>query len=632
MSVDTREILTRIALKLDTYENWSKVSEEGKGGNLVLLPGEIGLCEIPGTTKTVVENGKNVSVTTAPTILFKVGTSEKKAFKDLPWASAKAADVYKWAKASEVKLSNDKKKIIFVGGNEDGSDLTLEMNYMNLSDVQAITNPLAERLAALETAVNGAEGVTGVTDTLASLDERLDAIEGDNGTVATALTTAKAYTDEREVEIKKYADQAEADAKSYADGLAATNKGLIDGVDAKVTAHATTLETHGTSIQTNADEIARVEREYKAADQAIDKKLGGSYSESATVAAAIADAKQAGTDAATAVTNLTNGQVKLNKEKSEDNASKITAMDAAYKAADKGLSDRLDKVEAFFDGAAEDSEGLNDALDTLKEIQEFINTDGTTADAMVKDIAQNKQDISDNKSAIDALKSIVDLESGSGGLKTTLENMQSEIDRNEGNITSLQDIVDGYSTKGSIKTAVEKAQTDATNAGTAAATADSKAVNAQTRIGVVETLVNNETTGVAANAKKAADNAADIKSLQDLTSDYNTVKKTANDLKAIVVDGDNSNAKLRADIGTLQSVVNDGTKGNAQLYTDLQALTSTVTNANTGLAKAHELIGKLDSRMAVVEDNFLKVADQLIFQCGTSDTNLFTYNDSTIMP
>ena len=632
MSVDTREILTRIALKLDTYENWSKVSEEGQGGNLVLLPGEIGLCEIPGTTKTVVENGKNVSVTTAPTILFKVGTSEKKAFKDLPWASAKAADVYKWAKASEVKLSNDKKKIIFVGGNEDGSDLTLEMNYMNLSDVQAITNPLAERLAALETAVNGAEGVTGVTDTLASLDERLDAIEGDNGTVATALTTAKAYTDEREVEIKKYADQAEADAKSYADDLAATNKGLIDGVDAKVTAHATTLETHGTNIQANTDEIARVEREYKAADQAIDKKLGGSYSESATVAAAIADAKQAGTDAATAVTNLTNGQVKLNKEKSEDNASKITAMDAAYKAADKGLSDRLDKVEAFFDGAAEDSEGLNDALDTLKEIQEFINTDGTTADAMVKDIAQNKQDISDNKSAIDALKSIVDLESGSGGLKTTLENMQSEIDRNEGNITSLQDIVDGYSTKGSIKTAIEKAQTDATNAGTAAATADSKAVNAQTRIGVVETLVNNETTGVAANAKKAADNAADIKSLQDLTSDYNTVKKTANDLKAIVVDGDNSNAKLRADIGTLQSVVNDGTKGNAQLYTDLQALTSTVTNANTGLAKAHELIGKLDSRMAVVEDNFLKVADQLIFQCGTSDTNLFTYNDSTIMP
>lgn len=94
-------IQTRLSLKIDTYANWTNVSVAGKGGNLVLNKGEVGFCEIPAG---------NGAATTAPTVLFKVGTydgvndSTKVAFKDLKWASALAADVYDWAKKPQAEF------------------------------------------------------------------------------------------------------------------------------------------------------------------------------------------------------------------------------------------------------------------------------------------------------------------------------------------------------------------------------------------------------------------------------------------------------------------------------------------------------------------------------------------------
>lgn len=86
---------TRIALKYDTLENWQNVTVEGKGGNLVLKAGEMGLVAIP--------TGSNLKQTTPPAVMFKVGDGTS-AFKDLPWGSALAADVYSWAKATGVAV------------------------------------------------------------------------------------------------------------------------------------------------------------------------------------------------------------------------------------------------------------------------------------------------------------------------------------------------------------------------------------------------------------------------------------------------------------------------------------------------------------------------------------------------
>ena len=82
---------TRIQLKYDSYENWSKIDVEGQGANLVLKEGEVGICYIP--EKTVVDGVKN-----PPHVMMKVGDGVTP-FASLKWLSARAADVEDWAKA-----------------------------------------------------------------------------------------------------------------------------------------------------------------------------------------------------------------------------------------------------------------------------------------------------------------------------------------------------------------------------------------------------------------------------------------------------------------------------------------------------------------------------------------------------
>lgn len=94
----TEKILnTRIQLKYSTLAEWSDISAAGKGGNLVLKAGEIGIVAIP-------KNSTHLQ-TTPPAIMFKVGDGVTP-FKDLPWASALAADVYSWAKKSVPAVSD----------------------------------------------------------------------------------------------------------------------------------------------------------------------------------------------------------------------------------------------------------------------------------------------------------------------------------------------------------------------------------------------------------------------------------------------------------------------------------------------------------------------------------------------
>lgn len=92
-----KKINTRIQLKYSTLAEWSDLSAEGKGGNLVLKSGEVGIVAIP-------KNSTHLQ-TTPPAIMFKVGDGAT-AFKDLPWASALAADVYTWAKKSVPAVSD----------------------------------------------------------------------------------------------------------------------------------------------------------------------------------------------------------------------------------------------------------------------------------------------------------------------------------------------------------------------------------------------------------------------------------------------------------------------------------------------------------------------------------------------
>ena len=88
MAIENANILNvRIRNKYDSYENWATSS-------LVLDPGEIAIAYT--TVNVEVGNGK---IEQHPELLMKVGDGAK-TFANLPWLSAKAADVAAWAKAA----------------------------------------------------------------------------------------------------------------------------------------------------------------------------------------------------------------------------------------------------------------------------------------------------------------------------------------------------------------------------------------------------------------------------------------------------------------------------------------------------------------------------------------------------
>lgn len=80
----TTTLNTRIALKYDTLTNWN-------ASEFILKKGEVAICSLA--------NNETAEQSTPPAVLLKVGDGDHK-FRELPWASGLAADVYGWAKAA----------------------------------------------------------------------------------------------------------------------------------------------------------------------------------------------------------------------------------------------------------------------------------------------------------------------------------------------------------------------------------------------------------------------------------------------------------------------------------------------------------------------------------------------------
>ena len=80
----TTTLNTRIALKYDTLTNWN-------ASEFILKKGEVAMCSLA--------NSETAEQSTPPAVLLKVGDGDHK-FRELPWASGLAADVYGWAKAA----------------------------------------------------------------------------------------------------------------------------------------------------------------------------------------------------------------------------------------------------------------------------------------------------------------------------------------------------------------------------------------------------------------------------------------------------------------------------------------------------------------------------------------------------
>lgn len=276
------------------------------------------------------------------------------------------------------------------------------------------------------------------------------------------------------------------------------------------------------------------------------------------------------------------------------------AADDAQAAANKAQGD----IDAFM--AAADIGG--DAIDTLKEIQVYITSDGAAADQMVKDITKNAEDIAANKKAIDAINN-----TETGILKSAKDYADEQDEALHGTIT------------GEIATAKSEAITaagnDATSKVNAAKTklqdkidlkADASALQDEiTRAtgveGGLQTAINTLNAGSTtqgsvdykiAQAKSTIDAAIDgvkgrldtaegeIDTLQatvaKLDGDVNTDGSVKKQIKDAVDPVAGRVTTAEGEIDALQTAVGDARSG---LVKDVAGLKGTVGSATSGLVK-----------------------------------------------
>ena len=229
------------------------------------------------------------------------------------------------------------------------------------SDIGETFDTLKEIQTGIETEMQDRkEAITKLEKKDLELEGRLDVIEGEeDGSIKKTIATAVEY-------LENYADQTESDAIDAA--KAYTNEVIGDKANG---------ETPATGIRKEiADAIAIEAQIREVADQIATNNLAKEVQTLNEKDAALVaeDSKLAGL--------IDQNKTAIEREESE------------RQAAENALDARLDKVEKFFEGAyTEDGKPIRDALDTLIEIQTYVDAHGEVADKMIKDIAQNTGNI-----------------------------------------------------------------------------------------------------------------------------------------------------------------------------------------------------------------------------------------------
>ena len=276
----SNELMTRIALKYDSYENWV-------ANNPVLLAGELAIAHIPVDHATDPTHFQNI-----PNVVMKVGDGSSH-YNDLKFVSALAADVYEWAKAAK-KPTYSADEIVgldkFVEDNSDfdtntqytivpvaGVEYKYELKYKELTDTdfKSFTTPVYmdmsgadDRLKKVEKDLAdliGGEGVQGgiqdkINAAIDALDSSKDQVAGADGlalhiklenglvTELTGSIAAETY------DAYGAAADAETAAKEYADGLIAQE---VDDRDAAILVETNARKTAIEALTTEGVEGAQ---------------------------------------------------------------------------------------------------------------------------------------------------------------------------------------------------------------------------------------------------------------------------------------------------------------------------------------------------------------------------------------
>ena len=246
-----KNLNVRISLKYDTYANWI-------ANNPVLKVGEMALCTVP----TQDTNGISTEL---PAVLAKVGDGVS-TYSTLPFLSAKAADVYSWAKAankptysaSEITGLSD-----YISGEIQDTDTQYKLVKVNDYNYKLQSKTLNGTWADVE---GSAIVIPNDTEAIEALEASITTLTGADtveGSVAKALKDAKAYADGKDAAIaaaKKAGDdaQADVDALEVKIGTVPADKTIVEMIsdaqaaatydDTALTGRVTTVEGKVTTL------------------------------------------------------------------------------------------------------------------------------------------------------------------------------------------------------------------------------------------------------------------------------------------------------------------------------------------------------------------------------------------------
>lgn len=395
-------INTRICLRYDSYNNW-------KDSDVILLAGEIAVA-VPG------DKLADVNVGTDTPCLIKVGDGTKK-FSELPWLSALAADVHSWA-----KMDVDTFKAWLVS--EAGPALATD------ADLDAV----AQRVTTLETTVTNLKDVTvpGLATRIGTLEGEMDTAQSDIETLKEKVGTGTGSLGAAIDGLTTRMGNAEKAITDHASEYSAL-EGRVDVAEAAINTLNGDNKTSGSVAYAVEQEANRAKAAEKANNDAI-AVLNGDANTNGSVAKAVKTAiDQEVIDRNSAIaglkTELNNGTIKAAQDKAD---SAYTLADAAKDLADenKGRIDILvgnDAGKSARTIANEElaaqlvPENANEALDTLKEIADWIQSHPGDAAAMNEAIGANADAISGLTEDLGALEDRVEAnETAIGNINTKI--------------------------------------------------------------------------------------------------------------------------------------------------------------------------------------------------------------------
>lgn len=299
-------------------------------------------------------------------------------------------------KAADAKVAEDAKAYAEgLGVNYDaaGAAATAEANakahaetkVQELADGQVKTN--TDAIAKLNGAVTEEGSVAkAIADAKALIDADIDGVE------AAVATKAEAQALADEVQARKDADADLDERLQVVEGAVGETGSVADAIAAAQEA----AEKHADDLNTAMDErVAELEAidhdAYVAADTALEEKL-----QAAIDLKADQTALNAVSDVANAAVKQADYDVKIKALEDEDaRIAGLVEAEATKAREEEGKLDaRLVEVETFFKTA--EGETLDTALDTLVEIQKYLDGEGEVADQMLLDIAANKKAIEDH--------------------------------------------------------------------------------------------------------------------------------------------------------------------------------------------------------------------------------------------